>query len=212
MDPVAIFIIGFVSVVLGAVGLLGIGCCVSGTPSRHADGVYASLLLPDDDGRQRCEKEVVRRAASVAGWPAWQRFALQNVQWSLWSNVIFLMACLGYLVSTIYWVPEVLSDDVLYGATVFGALGFFIEPFFDLAGCWADIWHATLDEADALADNARDDNACDSANDSATSGISHTVAVLPAGGAQSASAVGHSAAALASAESQHRSRSTGRCR
>ena len=83
--------------------------------------------------------------------PGWKR-ALMRPNWSWISNAFFFGSCVGYTVSACWGlqydraVPllNISGRELIAYGYLFGALGFLIEPLFDVLGCWVEAWDDIL--------------------------------------------------------------------
>ena len=83
--------------------------------------------------------------------PGWKR-ALMRPNWAWISNAFFFGSCVCYTVSACWGlqydraVPllNISGRELIAYGYLFGALGFLIEPLFDVLGCWVEAWDDIL--------------------------------------------------------------------
>ena len=88
----------------------------------------------------------------VHGMPRWKRAALR-VNWSRWSNWLFMFSMVFYVINACWWLndvhhlpyfPAVSGRHLGALAGLIGATGFMLEPIVDIASCWVEAWDDVL--------------------------------------------------------------------
>lgn len=92
------------------------------------------------------------RAMDVHAMPRWKRAALR-INWSRWSNWLFMLSMVFYVVNACWWLngvhhlpyfPAVSGRHLAALAGLIGATGFMLEPLVDIAACWVEAWDDVL--------------------------------------------------------------------
>eukprot|EP01049_Picozoa_sp_SAG25_P003314 SAG25_NODE_190_length_12277_cov_10.004927_4_plen_424_part_00 len=91
------------------------------------------------------------RAMSVHRMPKAKRMLLR-IDWAFYSNIIFLVSMVGYVVEACWWLGQVehvpwlhiTGNHLRALCGLAGAVGFMFNPVLDICGCWVEAWDGIL--------------------------------------------------------------------